>query len=126
MLKWENKELNECVVCSKKMVYAGHYVCQKCNNVCEVNMEYVLKKSEKYCTVDAKSKCCNADFSNFAKSTCSEECHEKMVKEMEKDFGEFKKVIDQETMIAYKVPTRDIIEQGLSQEELKIKYPRWT
>ena len=37
----------------------------------------------------------------------------------------FKKVVDIENGIAYKIPTRLIIEEGLRQEDLK-NYPTWS
>lgn len=46
------------------------------------------------------------------------------LEELIKIYGEYKKVIDQATETAYKVPTRDIITRGLKQEDLK-KYPLW-
>ena len=79
---------------------------------------------EQYFIADIKSKCCGADVENMQKTTCKPECHEKMVKEMEQKFGEFKKVTDQPTGIAYRVPSRDIIEKGLNQKDLH-KYPKW-
>jgi len=57
--------------------------------------------------------------------TCSEECHKKLIDKLVEEFGEFKKVVDVKTGIAYKVPTRDILEKGLKYEDLK-KYPRWS
>jgi hypothetical protein len=56
--------------------------------------------------------------------TCSEECHKKFVDHLVLVFGEFKKVVDAETGIAYKVPTRDIVEKGLRQQDLHT-YPEW-
>ena len=47
----------------------------------------------------------------------------KLEKLLEK-FGYFKKVVDQKTGIAYKVPTRIIITEGLDYKDLP-KYPRW-
>ena len=55
--------------------------------------------------------------------TCSEECHQKFVKKIIKEFGEYKKVVDAETGKTYKVPTRDIIEK-LRWRNL-INYPLW-
>ncbi len=40
------------------------------------------------------------------------------------EHGYFKKVIDEKTGIAYKVPTRIIITEGLSYADLQ-KYPHW-
>lgn len=56
--------------------------------------------------------------------TCSEECHEKMVDALVEEFGESKKIIDAETGVAYKVPTREVLERGLWLEDLR-KYPKW-
>lgn len=47
-----------------------------------------------------------------------------MVRRLVVEFGEFKKVIRLSTGVAYKVPTRDIIEKGFRGEELD-QYPRW-
>lgn len=56
--------------------------------------------------------------------TCSDGCHEILVDIITGKCGEFKKVIDIETNIEYKVPVRDIIENGLKYEDLP-KYPIW-
>lgn len=56
--------------------------------------------------------------------TCSDECHEKLVHRLEREFGIYKKVTDIETGKSYKVPTRDIIEKGLKYRDLK-NYPEW-
>jgi len=56
--------------------------------------------------------------------TCSEECHEKLIDRLEKEFGIYKKVVDIETGRAHRVPTRDIIEKGLKHQDLK-NYPEW-
>ncbi len=56
--------------------------------------------------------------------TCSDECHEELVRRLVADSGEFKKVIRLSTGVAYKVPTMDIIEKRLRAEELD-QYPLW-
>ena len=56
--------------------------------------------------------------------TCSDECHKEFVRHLIPEFGEFMKVIRMTTGVAYKVPTRDIIEDGLKEEELG-RYPLW-
>jgi len=43
---------------------------------------------------------------------------------MERRFGQYKKVVRMTTGVAYKVPTKDIIERGLKQQELD-RYPVW-
>ena len=50
--------------------------------------------------------------------------NQKKLKEMIKEFGEYKKVIDAKSGVAYKVPTKDIITKGLKQQDLD-KYPIW-
>lgn len=56
--------------------------------------------------------------------TCSDQCHEELVKRLIAEFGEYKKIVRQSTGVAYRVPTRDIIERGLKEEELE-QYPVW-
>lgn len=56
--------------------------------------------------------------------TCSTKCHEILVKFLEMIFGTVKKVVDIETNLEYIVPIRDIIEKGLSYDDLA-KYPLW-
>jgi len=58
------------------------------------------------------------------RSTCSDECHEKLVHRLEHEFGVYKKVVNLETGKAHRVPIRDIIEKGLRQRDLK-NYPEW-
>ena len=50
--------------------------------------------------------------------------NQKNLKEMIKEFGEYKQVIDAKSGVAYKVPTKDIITKGLKQQDLD-KYPIW-
>lgn len=56
--------------------------------------------------------------------TCSDECHEELVRRLVAEFGEFKKVVRASTGVAYKVPTSDIIESGLREQDLD-RYPLW-
>ena len=58
------------------------------------------------------------------KVTCSDECHEKLVQELEEKFGVYKRVADSVTGKIYRVPTRDIVEKGLSFGDL-MNYPEW-
>lgn len=67
---------------------------------------------------------CGTFYEPGRETTCSEDCHDKLVACLIKQFGEFKKVVRQSTGVAYKVPTRDIIEFGISEPELD-RYPRW-
>ena len=56
--------------------------------------------------------------------TCSEECHDELVRRLTSEFGEFQKVVRASTGEAFKVPTRDIIEKGIREQELD-QYPKW-
>jgi hypothetical protein len=56
--------------------------------------------------------------------TCSKECHDKLVESFIARFGEYKKVIRAGTGEAFRVPIRDIIEKGISEQTLD-KYPKW-
>ncbi|MBA7709036.1 hypothetical protein ES703_117943 [subsurface metagenome] len=47
-----------------------------------------------------------------------------MMESLIAQFGEFKKVARMSTGVAYKVPTRDIIEKGILEQELD-QYPKW-
>ena len=58
------------------------------------------------------------------KITCCDDHHEEFIQKVEAQFGLYKKVVDMETGITFRVPVRDIIEKGLKQQELH-KYPEW-
>ena len=58
------------------------------------------------------------------KLTCSSHCHEVFVSQMEQEFGKYKKIVRMRTGGEFRVPTRDIIEVGVREEELD-KYPKW-
>lgn len=67
---------------------------------------------------------CQKVYEQGREMTCSEACHEELVRRLIAEFGEFKKVVRSSTGIAYKVPMRDIIEPGVKEEELD-RYPIW-
>lgn len=67
---------------------------------------------------------CGAFYIDGRAMTCSQPCHDKLVDHLLAKFGEFKKVVRVSTGEAFKVPTRDIIEKGLREQELD-QYPRW-
>lgn len=56
--------------------------------------------------------------------TCSENCHEVFIEHLIAKFGEYKKVVRMTTGVAYKVPTRDILERGIKEKGLD-QYPVW-
>ena len=125
MVELENQLKYLCVCCSKPLVANSFWVCTKCGKPCEYKIKNEIgSKLNELKLLDIKSKCCDADVTNMQKTTCSDECHDKLVADIEKVFEKFKKVVDDETGIAYKVPTKYIIENGLNQQELK-NFPRW-
>jgi len=56
--------------------------------------------------------------------TCSKECHDKLINLLIFKHGECKKITRATTGESFKVPLRDILENGVREEELD-KYPRW-
>jgi ribosomal protein S27AE len=119
-LKLENASRGLCVVCGNP-TYTSNSLrmqCGKCHRTCKpVNIEGNTANA-------VMSDCCNADVLFVGCITCSPVCHEEFVIAAEKEFGMFKKVVDGTTNIAYKIPTRDIVEKGLVCADLP-RYPVW-
>ena len=67
---------------------------------------------------------CHQLYDGGRELTCSDECHEELVRRLISEFGEFKKVVRMSTGVSYKVPTRDIIERGIREQALE-QYPIW-
>ena len=67
---------------------------------------------------------CGALYDQGREMTCSDQCHDELVRRLIAESGEFKEVVDQTTGIAYRVPTREIIEKGIKWRDLN-RYPRW-
>lgn len=67
---------------------------------------------------------CDKFYYQGRETTCSDQCHQELIRRLVAEFGEFKKVVRMTTGEAFKVPTRDIIERGLKEEELD-RYPLW-
>jgi len=72
----------------------------------------------------AKCVICDQPYEPGREMTCGDECHEELARRLIMQFGEFKRVVRQSTGVAYKVPTRDIIENGLKEADLD-RYPLW-
>lgn len=124
-MNMQNSLHSKCVICDKSLEVESLLSCVKCQKICESIMNMIEHKpTDKLGIYDVKSKCCNADVTFASKTTCSPDCHEKFVNEMESIFGKFKQVVDQPSGISYKVPTRYIIEHGINQNEL-ISFPKW-
>ncbi len=71
-----------------------------------------------------KCSICGSSSVSKYRLTCSDVCHEEYILRLEKRFGVYKKVVDVETGKTHKVPTRDILERGLRQQDLK-HYPEF-
>ena len=125
-IKWENRTKNLCVICSGVLLQASYFICISCNQICKIMPigQDKLQSDEKYIVLDIKSRCCNSDVLTKLTNTCSDKCHNDLIRIMENDFGKFKKVVDAETGIEHRVSTKDIVEKGLTHEELQ-HYPRW-
>ena len=70
---------------------------------------------------------CSKTYDQGRQMTCSDACQGELVRRFiaQFGFGEFKKVVRKTTGVAYKVPTRDIIERGIIREQELDQYPRW-
>lgn len=129
-MRMENEAKGLCVVCDAPVPNTGSFTCVKCGKICKVEITPAGPKSmattgkQVFVIGDAKSRCCGADVEMEKRLTCSPVCHEKYVQELIDQFGRYKKVVDAPTGIAYRVPTRDIIEIGVHQTDLP-RYPRW-
>jgi len=78
-------------------------------------MDSISDEKVKVCVVCGKNH-------NYREHTCSDECHDLFKQNLLDEFGEYKTVVDLATGKEHRVPTADIIEKGLRQEDLKI-YP---
>jgi len=121
-IHWKHVTESLCVICKISLDTPSYFICNECNKICQIIQSKISNSVQ---IVDIKSTCCNSDIESHQRITCGDDCHEKFIEKMLTEHGLFKKVIDQETNIAYKVPTRIIIEEGLKQEELK-NFPEWS
>ncbi len=71
-----------------------------------------------YCIV------CDRFYTGGREASCSEPCHAELINRLVAQFGEFKKVVRSSTGEAFKVPTRDILEKGIREQDLD-QYPKW-
>lgn len=119
-IKTKNVERHLCVICDKFIELGSYWQCKNCKKVCQITMTDIEKPFIK----DIKSACCDTDVINHKKITCGDDCHDKFVEKMVDEFGEYKKITDNASGISYKVPTRQIIEEGIPQDQLK-DFPFW-
>lgn len=61
---------------------------------------------------------CGKSYTDVRVLTCSQPCHDELVDRLVAQFGEFKIVVRASTGESFKVPTRDIIEKGLREQDL--------
>lgn len=59
----------------------------------------------------------------MSKAACDQN-RERLIQGYIARFGEFKKVVRMRTGVAYKVPTIDILEKGIREQDLD-RYPLW-
>lgn len=104
-----------CVICSKSIL--DTYRCKRCEKLCDIT-------KIGFRLVRFQSVCCNGDIEPITRVTCSTICHERYVKELEEQVGEYKRVTDSTTGISYRVPVRTIAEEGLKFSDLS-KFPVW-
>jgi hypothetical protein len=98
--------------------------CGHCNNhYCREHCFVIAQLGHRILT-HPKCVVCGASYSGGRELTCSDACHEELANRMVSIYGEFKKIIRASTGEAFKVPTRDIIERGVREQELD-QYPRW-
>ena len=68
---------------------------------------------------------CRRFYENGREYTCADErCHRAFVALLISQFGEFRRVRRMTTGVAYKVPTIDIIERVIKEQDLD-RYPIW-
>lgn len=67
---------------------------------------------------------CQKQYEPGREMTCSDGCHQELVRRLIVEFGEFKKVVRMSTGIAYRVPIKDIFDPGIKEQELD-QYPIW-
>ncbi len=67
---------------------------------------------------------CGIQYFGGRQFTCSDACHEELVRRLIEKYGEFKMVVRASTGEAFRVPTRDILEKGVREQELD-QYPKW-
>jgi hypothetical protein len=119
-IKPDNVQKHLCVICDKFIDRGSYWQCKKCNKVCQITMTDIEKPKLE----DIKSACCDADVNNHQNITCGDDCHSKFVEKMLVEFGDYKKITDESSGISYKVPTKQIVEEGITQKQLK-DFPVW-
>ena len=123
-LDWSAAHRGLCVVCGDVVGGTAAPICRSCHKPARVILRRIGKGPQKRngtFIADAVSDCCDddVDIAPGVRITCSENCHERFVEELEREFGREKVVVDEATGRRHLVPTRQIIERGVRQENLK-------
>ena len=118
-IKFENVEKSLCVICDVKLQVTNFMICRNCNEITHFDYRIIGEN-----ILDIKSKCCNADINIQQKITCSDICHDKFVELLIIEKGVYQKIIDAESGKTHKVPTIVVIEEGITQNQLK-NFPLW-
>jgi len=66
---------------------------------------------------------CGKTYFGGREFTCSDKCHDEMLRRLIEKYGEFKIVVRASTGEKFKVPTRDIMEKGIREQDLD-QYPK--
>lgn len=113
-----------CAICRSPLPPGG-YRCLRCGRPCTVTITPLDVGAGRFGVFDLRSNCCHADAQILSQMTCGRPtCHEAYVQQAETEFGKYKKVVDETTGAAHRVPTRHLIEKGLRQQDLP-RYPLW-
>lgn len=123
----DNANKHLCVVCSTFIPVQNTVFCMKCQKPCKPALNKTIQPAtnNSFGIYDYKSDCCNYDiYIGGMQITCSAKCHSELIEIMEAQFGKYKKITDATTNISYRIPTRDVIENGVTQQDLQ-KYPVW-
>ena len=68
---------------------------------------------------------CDTPYFGGRQFTCSEACHDEMIRRLIEKYGEFRMVVRMKTGETFKVPTRDILEKGVREQAID-RYPHWS
>lgn len=125
MIDFSKERLGLCVACGQAIAPGPRWICRACRRACDIYIADVRERlSADRMTLDIKSACCRADVWPNQRLTCAPKCHDTLVAYLEGEFGTHKKVVRQATGEAFRIPTRDIIDRGIREQDLD-RYPRW-
>lgn len=119
---------SDCIICNSKIENQGYILCLDCLKPCTVHPIDPEKLNGvddgEMTSMNVKSDCCDSDVSlHNIKSTCSAECHEKLIEQVEAEHGKFFEETDINGEIRI-IPTRVILEHGALTEDEIMKFPK--